>query len=139
VSHVVWLTPLFYFGWRWLLIYWVAQWFSNLYLGLAFAPNHKGMPVWAQGEKLTFLERQVLSTCNVLPGRVTDYVFCGLNYQIEHHLFPTMPRVNFSRAREIVRQFCPDHGLPYEDLTVLGAYRQAFGELHRCGQFAGRA
>jgi len=134
LSIAAWMTPFFFLGWRWLAIYIGAQLVGNLYLGLAFAPNHKGMPTWAHGTKLTFLERQVLSSCNVRAGWLADYVFCGLNYQIEHHLFPTMPRVNFSRAKPIVRRFCLEHGLPFEELSVLGAYRQALGELHRCGQ-----
>ena len=139
LSHAAWLSPIFFLGWRWVAIYFLAQWVSNLYLGMAFAPNHKGMPTWAHGTTLTFLERQVLSSCNVRPGRFTDYAFCGLNYQIEHHLFPTMPRVNFSRVRTMVRQFCVEHALPYEELSVAGAYRQAIGELHRCGQATRRA
>jgi fatty acid desaturase len=133
LSHAAWLSPCLVLGWRWLAIYLVGQWTTNLYLGLVFAPNHKGMPIWAHGTKLTFLERQVLSSCNVRPGWVTDYVYSGLNYQIEHHLFPSMPRINFSRVQPIVREFCVKHALPYEELTVLGAYRQAVGEFNRCG------
>lgn len=133
LSMVLWASPFLVLGWRWLPIYIGSQWVVNLYLGLVFAPNHKGMPTWAGGLKLSFLERQVLSSCNVRPGRVSDYFFCGLNYQIEHHLFPNMPRVNFSRARAIVRPFCAAHGLPYEDLSVIGAYRQALGALHEVG------
>jgi fatty acid desaturase len=134
LSIVLWASPLLVFGWRWLAIYVGAQWLCNLYLGLAFAPNHKGMPTWAGGTKHSFIERQVLSSCNVDPGRVADYLYCGLNYQIEHHLFPTMPRVNFGRALPIVRQFCKERELPYESLSALGAYRQALGELDRCGR-----
>ncbi len=134
LSAALWTTPYFFLGWRWLAIYIGTQWICNLYLGLVFAPNHKGMPLWAAGQKLAFLDRQVLSSCNVRPGRLTDYVFAGLNYQIEHHLFPTMPRVNFRRVQAIVEPFCRAHGLPYENLSVLGAYRQALGELHRIGQ-----
>jgi fatty acid desaturase len=134
VSIVAWATPLFFYGWRWLAIYIGAQWVSNLYLGLVFAPNHKGMPTWAAGTNLSFLERQVLSSCNVRRHWLADYVFSGLNYQIEHHLFPTMPRVNFGRAQDIVRPFCRERGLPYEDLSVVAAYCQALGALHMCGQ-----
>jgi fatty acid desaturase len=134
LSIALWMSPHLFLGWRWLAIYIGTQWVINLYLGLVFAPNHKGMPTWATGVKLTFLERQVLSSCNVRPGAASDYFYCGLNYQIEHHLFPNMPRANFSRAREIVRPFCAARGLPYEDLSVVGAYRQALGALHEVGQ-----
>ena len=59
--------------------------------------------MWPPGTSLSFLERQVLSSRNVAPNPVWDFVFGGLNYQVEHHLFPTMPRVNFG-ARETARQ-----------------------------------
>ena len=62
-----------------------------------------------------------------------------MNYQIEHHLFPTMPRVNFRRAQAIVQPFCVELGLPFENLSVYGAYRQSLGELHRIGQFTREA
>jgi len=134
LSIALWASPALVLGWRWLAIYVGAQWVGNLYLGMVFAPNHKGMPTWTSGRKLSFLDRQVLSSCNVKSGPIADYVFSGLNYQIEHHLFPSMPRVNFCRAQPIVREFCRARGLPYEDLSVLGAYRQVFGALNQCGQ-----
>jgi fatty acid desaturase len=61
-------------------------------------------------------------------------VLGGLNYQIEHHLFPNMPRANLRRAQVIVRAFCGARGLPYEELSVLGAYRQVFCALNECGK-----
>ena len=84
----------------------LGQVLAGLYLALAIAPNHKGMPTWTAGQPATFLERQVLSSRNIVPHPVTDFVFGGLNYQIEHHLFPTMPRVHLRRARAIVEPYC---------------------------------
>ena len=70
LSAALWASPFLVLGWRWLAIYVGAQWVGNLYLNLVFATNHKGMPTWAAGRPLTFLERQVLSSCNVAgPGR----------------------------------------------------------------------
>ena len=65
----------------------VQQGLFGLYLGCSFAPNHKGMPVLAAGGRSDFLRRQVL----VRGGWLTDLALGGLNYQIEHHLFPSMP------------------------------------------------
>ena len=64
----------------------------GLYLGCAFAPNHKGMPVLSEEDSLDFLRQQVLTSRNVSGGRLTETMLGGLNYQIEHHLFPAMPR-----------------------------------------------
>ena len=46
----------------------------------------------APDDRLDFLRRQVLTSRNVRGGRFTDFALGGLNYQIEHHLFPSMPR-----------------------------------------------
>ncbi|GAA3120312.1 hypothetical protein GCM10020254_79300 [Streptomyces goshikiensis] len=69
----------------------VHQCLFGVYLGSVFAPNHKGMPVLRGDERPDFLRRQVLTSRDVRGGRFTDIVLGGLNYQIEHHLFPSMP------------------------------------------------
>ncbi|OEV25008.1 delta fatty acid desaturase, partial [Streptomyces nanshensis] len=63
----------------------------GVYLGSIFAPNHKGMPTLKGDERPDFLRRQVLTSRNVRGGPLTDLALGGLNYQIEHHLFPSMP------------------------------------------------
>src|SRR5215207_273942 len=90
----------------------VQQGLFGLYLGCAFAPNHKGMPTLTDAEELDFLRRQVLTSRNVAGSRVVDFVWGGLNYQIEHHLFPNMRRPNLRRAQPLGRAFCRQQGLP---------------------------
>ena len=130
-SLVVWLLPAALLGWAWLVIFVLGQVLAGLYLALAIAPNHKGMPMWSAGTKLTFLDRQVLSSRNIVPHPVTDFVFGGLNYQIEHHLFPTMPRVHLRRARAIVAPFCRAQGLAYVEMGAFASYRLVIEELRR--------
>src|SRR5205823_7800496 len=127
------LSPTFFIGVPWLAAYVVSQALGGLYLGLAVAPNHKGMPTWTRQTRLSFLERQVLSSRNVRPGRVTDFVLGGLNYQIEHHLFPSMPRANLRHAQPLVHQFCLHHGIPYSQTSALGSYVQVLRHLHALG------
>jgi fatty acid desaturase len=115
-------------------VYLLSQGLAGLYLALTIAPNHKGMPTWPAGATLTFHARQIASSRNVAPGRVTDFVMGGLNYQVEHHLFPTMPRVRFGQARRLVRSFCVDEGLRYVETDALTAYRSVLAEVRRVGQ-----
>ncbi len=130
-SAALWMLPCFVLGWSWLLTFILGQVLAGLYLALAIAPNHKGMPTWAANRPLSFLDRQVLSSRNVLPHPVTDFVFGGLNYQIEHHLFPNMPRAHLGRARRIVKPFCLAHGLPYQEMGAFSSYRLVVAELRR--------
>jgi fatty acid desaturase len=111
----------------------VQQGLFGLYLGCSFAPNHKGMPTLTDGEALDFLRRQVLTSRNVAGSRLVDFVLGGLNYQIEHHLFPNMPRPNLRWAQPLVRAFCQQHGLPYTETSLFGSYAEAVRHLHTVG------
>ena len=103
---------------------------TGLYLGAILAPNHVGMPLWDR-DTLDWLPRQVLTTRNIRPGLLTDFLFGGLNYQIEHHLFPAMPRPCLRRARIIVMEHCRSVGLPYHETGILGAYAEVIAYLAR--------
>jgi fatty acid desaturase len=111
----------------------VQQGLFGLYLGCAFAPNHKGMPTLTAADELDFLRRQVLTSRNVAGSRLVDFVLGGLNYQIEHHLFPNMPRPNLRHAQPLIRAFCQHHDLPYVEASLFGSYAQAVRHLHAVG------
>jgi fatty acid desaturase len=111
----------------------VHQGVWGIYMGFAFAPNHKGMPMLGPGQKLDFLRKQVLTSRNVAGGYALDVALGGLNYQIEHHLFPSMPRPNLRHAQRIVRRFCAERGIAYCESGLLGSYAEVFRHLHRAG------
>jgi fatty acid desaturase len=111
----------------------VHQGLFGLYLGCAFAPNHKGMATLTAAQELDFVRRQVLTSRNVTGSRPVDFALGGLNYQIEHHLFPNMPRPNLRHAQPLVRAFCAHHGLPYAEASLFGSYAQAVRHLHAVG------
>jgi fatty acid desaturase len=114
----------------------VQQGLLGFYLGCSFAPNHKGMPVLPAGDDTDFLRRQVLTSRNVDGGWLTDFALGGLNYQIEHHLFPSMPRPNLRRAQALVVAFCAEKDVPYAQTSLLGSYSQALGHLAAVGRLA---
>ena len=72
--------------------------------------------------KVDFLRRQVLMSRNIRGGRFIDFAMGGLNYQIEHHLFPSMPRPNLKRAQAMVRAHCAEQGVTYTETTLLKSY-----------------
>ena len=111
----------------------VHQGLFGLYLGCSFAPNHKGMPVLSEDDRTDYLRRQVLTSRNVRGGWLTDNMLGGLNYQIEHHLFPSMPRPHLRHAQPIVRRFCDAHGIPYSQTGLLRSYRLVLEHLHELG------
>jgi fatty acid desaturase len=105
----------------------------GLYMGISFAPNHKGMPVLTAEHQLDFLRKQVLTSRNVHGGWFTDLLLGGLNYQIEHHLFPSMPRPNLRRAQALVSEFCERHSISYAQCGLFRSYGYVLSHLHEAG------
>ena len=105
----------------------------GLSMGGAFAPNHVGMPIVARETKVDFIRRQVLMSRNISGGWFVDLFMGGLNFQVEHHLFPSMPRPNLRRAQPFVRRFCAEHGIDYTETSLLGAYRAIAAYLDEVG------
>ncbi|MFF0724061.1 fatty acid desaturase family protein [Streptomyces sp. NPDC004134] len=107
----------------------------GLHLGMCFAPNHKGMEMPEAGDDdWGHLRRQVLTSRNVRGGVVTDWLMGGLNYQIEHHLFPNMPRPHLRRVQPLVRAHCAALGLPYAQTSAVESYRLALEHMHEVGE-----
>ena len=112
------------------------QMLLGLHLGMAFAPNHKGMemPDARTSASWGHLRRQVLTSRNIRGGALTDWFLGGLNYQIEHHLFPSMPRPHLRLAQPLVRAHCASLGVSYAETGLIDSYRQALGHLHEVGE-----
>jgi fatty acid desaturase len=109
----------------------VQQCCGGFYLASVFAANHKGMP--QVSGRVDHLRRQVLTSRNVRSNPLTDVWYGALNYQIEHHLFPTMSRNRVAAAHGIVRQFCEERGIAYTETSVLQSYREILSFLHEVG------
>jgi fatty acid desaturase len=120
--------------WQALAFLGVQQGLFGIYMGSSFAPNHKGMPLLGREEKLDFLRSQVLTSRNIRGNWLTDFALGGLNYQIEHHLFPSMPRPSLRRAQATVRAFCAQHGIPYCETSLVDSYAQVLQHLHAAGR-----
>ncbi len=105
----------------------------GLYMGASFAPNHKGMPILPRGSKVDFLSRQVLTSRNIRSGHFMNHFMGGLNYQIEHHLFPSMARPNLRRAGEIVKEYCASRGILYTEVNLFTSYGIVIRHLNEVG------
>ena len=104
----------------------------GVYMGASFAPNHKGMPQIPANAKVDFLRRQVVTSRNIHGLGMTTFMG-GLNYQIEHHLFPSMARPQLKRASEIVREYCASLDVPYTSVELLESYGIVIHYFNRVG------
>ena len=116
--------------WHAVLFVIVHQSLMGLYMGSVFAPNHKGMPTVTREDGLSFLQQQIITARNLPANQITDFWYGGLNYQIEHHLFPSMPRCNLRKAKPIVRTFCEEYSIPYAESGVFSSIAEILRFLH---------
>jgi fatty acid desaturase len=116
----------------------VQQAVFSLYLGISFASNHKGMPIIGSATAAGFARRQVVTARNIRGGRFTTFMLGGLNYQIEHHLFESMPRPNLRRVQGLVRDFCVATDLGYCEEGFIESFRQIVHHLSDAGAVACR-
>ena len=144
-------------GWGTALLFVIFhQGTHGLYNGFVFATNHKGRAYFLATSCTSWLEMQILSSRNVrshrmhtgvpinrahaiartfvdaLYERTLTWLYGGLNYQIEHHLFPTMPRCNLRKVRPLVMEFCKDlqrlgfTEFEYYETGVFESYKEVF-------------
>ncbi|AWW30711.1 acyl-CoA desaturase [Echinicola strongylocentroti] len=85
-----------------------------------------------EGERMI---HQLLTTCNYSEkNRVFSWLIGGLNYQIEHHLFPDICHVHYRKLAPIVRKTAAEYELPYySKVTFFQALKSHFKMLHWLG------
>lgn len=138
VSIFAWyVLPFILFPWwKAAIFFGVTNVAAGFYLLNIFAPNHKGMPQIDNGVKFSFLEQQVITSRNIFGHWLTDYLYLGLNYQMEHHLFVDCPRRNLKLISPYVRKICKDNKLPYVQTTIIESNRAIFSELRKAASYA---
>jgi fatty acid desaturase len=138
VAHLAWHGALLAYAlptWQTRLAFLLVSHAVAGVLHVQITLSHFAMQVY-HGHRLNKFEdwctTQLMTTMNVDSDWRTDWFFGGLQFQIEHHLFPRVPRHNLRRVSELVRPFCAKHNLPYVsvsfargNLMVLQALKEA--------------
>jgi fatty acid desaturase len=135
VHAVLYVGAMLYFlgPWSALMVVLIQKGIGGAYMASVFAPNHKGMPQTDAASRLDFVRTQVLTARNVRGHPLTDLWYGSLNYQIEHHLFPGMPRLNMRKAQPIIASFCRERGISYHETSFLQSYRELLAFLNEIG------
>jgi acyl-lipid Delta6-acetylenase / acyl-lipid (9-3)-desaturase len=114
----------------------ISQCFAGISLALVVFMNH--YPIEKHGADTLkdgdWAALQCVGTLNVTKTnwpRLADWFFGGLNFQVEHHLFPTMPRHNLRTASKHVMQFCLKHNVPYKSVSPTGGVKMIFNWLEK--------
>ncbi|VDN86102.1 unnamed protein product [Brugia pahangi] len=98
-----------------LIYFFISQLFAGFLLAHVVTYNHYSTPKFRNDDQIlkSYVCLQLYTTRNMRPGILIDWLWGGLNYQIEHHLFPSMPRHNLKMVMPLVKEFCMENNLPY--------------------------
>jgi fatty acid desaturase len=96
----------------------VAQTSCGFFLAIIFGLGHNGMAVYPASERPDFWKLQVSTTRNITSNWFVEWFSGGLNYQVDHHLFPMLPRHNLKKVHGMVKQFCEEQGVTYHEADV---------------------
>ncbi|MFO0559116.1 MAG: acyl-CoA desaturase [Polyangiales bacterium] len=121
-------------GWRALAMIALQQALFGTYVGSITVANHWAMPMPEPGT-LGFVAHQVSTSRNISGESLADLWFGGLNLQVEHHLFPSMPRANLRSARASVQAFCEARGIAYVERSITEAYREIYRAMREVARY----
>lgn len=136
VAHYAWIAAfcLAYMPnvWAALAFYVAAKLVSGWCIGIIVFFTHYSCEHFdGVGARPSWVRTQVLSSCNIRPGPIVDWFAGGINYQIEHHLFPSIGRHHFPEARRRVIQFCKEMDIRHEELSFLEGTRRNLAHLKK--------
>eukprot|EP00052_Salpingoeca_macrocollata_P032966 m.6931 g.6931 ORF g.6931 m.6931 type:complete len:377 (+) comp4495_c0_seq1:53-1183(+) len=102
---------------------------GGLLVALVVTMSHESEEMLTSREP-SFVRNQFDTTRDILCSEpITEYLCGGMQYQLEHHLFPTMPRYYYPKIRPIVQDWAREVGLEYKSASVLGIARQHYATL----------
>uniref|UniRef100_A0A8C6V6B8 Fatty acid desaturase domain-containing protein n=1 Tax=Naja naja TaxID=35670 RepID=A0A8C6V6B8_NAJNA len=112
--------------------YWLCRFLEAAWFVWVSQMNHIPMNI-DYDTNMDWVSTQLHATCNVDQSFFNDWFTGHLNFQIEHHLFPTMPRHNYSKVAPLVKSLCAKYGITYHSKPLL----TAFGDILRSLKVSG--
>jgi len=109
----------------------VAQTSCGLFLATVFGVGHNGMAVYDAEQRPDFWKLQVTTTRNVTSNWFVAWFCGGLHFQVEHHLFPMVPRHNLGKVHELVTAFCKEQNVTYHEAGMFAGNMEVLQHLDK--------
>ena len=119
---------------RVILVYLLPGTLLGPHMAAIFWVNHIGMPLADRTKNLSWVEQQVVSSRTIRNPAWLDWFFGGLNFQIEHHIYPAVPSTRLRRMQAVVRPVIEAAGLPYENPRWTTSVRQVGSHFRAIGR-----
>jgi len=109
------------------------DWVGASYIFCNFAVSHTHRDVVAPDEHVNWVVYAANHTTNCCNHWFTNWWMAYLNFQIEHHLFPSMPQYRHAIIAPRVKALFEKHGVVYDDREYLVAMKDTMANLHKVG------
>ena len=136
VGYHVWTIALFYFCTDSPAFYYFIAYATAGILHIQIIMNHFPCPIFDDIEEDNFVVHQLRSSMAISSNTMTHWFYGGLQFQVEHHLFPMMPRHNLRKVKPYILALCKKYDLPYLENTFWGAVFDIFYILKDVAQYA---
>lgn len=114
-------------------LFFMVRFLESIWFVWVTQMNHIPMHI-DYDRNMDWVSTQLRATCNVHRSAFNDWFSGHLNFQIEHHLFPTMPRHNYHKVAPLVQSLCAKHGIEYQSKPLLSAFADIIYSLKESGQ-----
>jgi len=120
MAHVtLWVViPTLFFGLSAIALYAGIWTIVGVSLSAVFAPAHIGMPIVQDAEDIWRLQFE--TTRNLTMPKWLSFFFIGLDYQIEHHIFPKIPHQKLPEVAKITKRWAHENQVPYHEIPYVG-------------------
>nr|WPT09940.1 front end desaturase B [Namalycastis rhodochorde] len=119
--------------WGAIKLYFFVRFFESWWFTFCTQMSHIPMKVDYDADD-DWLVSQTMSTRNIRSSFFNDWFSGHLNFQIEHHMFPTMPRHNYHKVQPLVKSLCKKHNLPYIEKPMITAFADIVSSLKKSGE-----
>eukprot|EP01084_Bolivina_argentea_P263473 445952_1 len=121
LAHFVYVASIFYFLTDHPILYYLVSYLTSGILHIQIIINHFPCPIFDDIDENNFVVHQLRSSMAIKSTKYTHWFYGGLQFQVEHHLFPMMPRPNLRKVKPYILALCKKYDLPYLENSFWGA------------------
>jgi len=109
------------------------NWVASSYIFTNFAVSHTHLPVNGKDEKVDWVRYSSDYTMNCDDSFLCNWWMSYLNFQIEHHLFPSLPQFRAPLVSPMVKELFDKHGVKYDSRGYFPAMLDTYNNLDQVG------
>lgn len=128
------IVPIYFLGLSTALTYYlITKVIGSICITATFNVHHIGRTLYEKGEKISAFRQAVEGTRTINTWPIFDFYYHGLNFHIEHHIFPNIPSWKLRSLNKIVKEYCERKKITYVEKGFWASQKDVFTYLYELG------